>query len=73
MLLNHKKEWTLAISDNMDWTRVYFAKYNNSDIFHLYMESKKKKKKQMNKHKTKAELYIQWTNRRLPEEGGGEK
>ena len=31
MLLNHKKEWNLAICDNMDGSWAHYAKWNKSD------------------------------------------
>ena len=31
ILLCHKKEWNLAICDNMDEPREYYAKWNKSD------------------------------------------
>ena len=31
ILLNHKREWNLAISDDMDETRARYAKWNKSD------------------------------------------
>ena len=30
ILLSHKKEWNLAICNNMDGARVYYAKWNKS-------------------------------------------
>ena len=30
ILLSHKKEWNLAICDNMDGSRGYYAKWNKS-------------------------------------------
>ena len=30
ILLNHQKEWNLAICDNTDGTRVYYIKWNKS-------------------------------------------
>ena len=47
ILLNHKKEWNLAIWNNMDGLGGYYAKWNKSDRkinvvwHHLYVESKK--------------------------------
>ena len=31
VLLSHKKEWNLAIYNNMDGPREYYAKWNKSD------------------------------------------
>ena len=31
MLFSHKKEWNLAICDNMDGPREYYAQWNKSD------------------------------------------
>ena len=31
ILLSHKKEWNLAIFDNIDGPRGYYAKWNKSD------------------------------------------
>ena len=44
ILLSHQKEWKLAICNNMDGTRVYYAKQNKSvrerqisyDFFHMW-------------------------------------
>ena len=45
--LSHEKEWSLAICDNMDGPRGYYAKWNKSNRerqillwFHLYVKSK---------------------------------
>ena len=58
--IGHRKEWNLAICDNMDGLRMYYAKLSvrqkipNTVWFHWYIESKTK---QMNKH-YKTELQI---------------
>ena len=45
ILLSHKKEWNIAICNNMDGPRDYHTRWSKSDrerqIFHLYVESKK--------------------------------
>ena len=45
----HKKEWNLAIFDNMDGLRGYYAKWNKSNRekqipYDLYVESEKQNK-----------------------------
>ena len=45
----HKKEWNLAIFDNMDGVRGYYAKWNKSNRekqipYDLYVESEKQNK-----------------------------
>ena len=37
------KEWDLAICNNMDRPREYYAKWNKSNtiLFHVYVESRK--------------------------------
>ena len=48
--LSYKKEWKIAIWNNMDGPRGYYAKWNKSDrkanarLFHLYMASKEENK-----------------------------
>ena len=48
ILLSHKKEWNLAICNDMDGPREFYAKWNESDRgktntvwFHLCVESVK--------------------------------
>ena len=48
ILLSHQKEWNLAICNNMDGARVYYAKQNksfrektNTTWFHTFVEFKK--------------------------------
>ena len=44
ILLGHKKEWDLAIWDNMNGSREYYAKWRhrrtNITCLHLYVDSK---------------------------------
>ena len=70
-LLNHKKEWDLAICNNMDGPRGYYAKWNKSDRektnttwFHLYVEFK-----QQNKH-NKTETVADTKNKLVVARGG---
>lgn len=55
--INHQKEWNLAICDNMNRPRWYYAKWNKLEkgkdcMISLYVESKK----QINKYnKTERE------------------
>ena len=49
ILLGHEKEQNIAIYSNMDGSRDYHTKWNQSDrkiLYHLYVESQKIK--QMN-------------------------
>ena len=47
ILLNHEKEWNIAIYSNMDGPRDYHSEWSKSDRerqmswYHLYVESKK--------------------------------
>lgn len=41
ILLNYKKEWNLAISDNIDRPRGYYAKWNKPDKDIYYMKQNK--------------------------------
>ena len=49
ILLSHKREWGLTISNDMDGPRKYYATWNKSDgerqipWFHSHVESKKTK------------------------------
>ena len=61
-LLSHKKEWNLAICDNMDGLRGYYAKCNklDKDIYHMIsLICGLQKTKQMNKrNKTETDSQI---------------
>ena len=53
ILLSHKKEWNLAICNNMEESREYNVKWNqrktNTILFHSYVEFKKQKRQTKNK------------------------
>ena len=51
MLLNHKKEWNLAICDNMDGSWAHYAKWNKSDREIQTLYDLKHANKQTNKNK----------------------
>ena len=66
LLLSHKREWNLAIYNNVDEPKEYHAKWNvrqrktNTMELHLYVESRKTK--QMNKY-NKTETVIDTKNK----------
>ena len=41
VLLGNQREWNLAICNNMDGTRVYYAKQNKSVMCHSFVKFKK--------------------------------
>ena len=85
ILLSHKKEWSLAICDNMSGARGYYAKWNKSDRertnavwFHLYVESKRQNKwtnitKQKQSHRYREQVIARGEmGRRRKDIGGGD-
>ena len=66
ILLNHKREWNLAICHNMNGPRGNYAKWNKSDIerqINTYDLSYAKSKKQTSNHnKIETDLSIQRVN-----------
>ena len=68
LLSNLKKEWNLAICNNMHGSRGYYAKWNKSETsiiwFHLHVDTKKQKYKQQQIHRYRN-VFLKW------EKGGG--
>ena len=79
ILLSHKKEWNLAICDNMGGPSRYYAKKNildnktNTVWFHLYVESKIQNKWTNITKQKQCYMYREQTGGCQRAAGGGKK